>query len=86
MCTWTAIETINHFVNLGSPVYACLLDYRKAFDYCNHVIMFQNLINRNMNKVFVRLIIVMYLNQTCYIKWQHICSDPFSVTNGTRGT
>ena len=83
MCTWTAIETINHFVKKGSPVYACLLDYRKAFDYCNHVIMFKNLLNRNINRVFIRLIIVMYL-QTCYIKWQHICSDPFSVTNGTR--
>ena len=43
MCTWTAIKTINYFVNRGSPVYVCLLDYRKAFDYCNHVIMFRNL-------------------------------------------
>ena len=70
MCTWTAIETINYFVTRGSPVYACLLDYRKAFDYCNHVIMFRNLLSRNINKLFIRLIMVMYLNQTCYIKWQ----------------
>ena len=84
MCTWTAIETINYFVNRGSPVYACLLDYRKAFDYCNHVIMFKNLLSRNMNKVFIRLLIVMYLNQTCYINWQQTHSSLFSVTNGTR--
>ena len=84
MCTWTAIETINYFVNRGSPVYACLLDYRKAFDYCNHVIMFKNLLSRNMSKVFIRLLIVMYLNQTCYINWQEFHSSLFSVTNGTR--
>ena len=84
MCTWTAIETINYFVNRGSPVYACLLDYRKAFDYCNHVIMFKNLLSRNINKIFIRLLIVMYLNQTCYINWQQEYSSSFSVTNGTR--
>ena len=27
---------------------------------------------------------VMYLNQTCYIKWQQTYSDSFAVTNGTR--
>ena len=32
MCTWTAIETINYFVNRGSPVCVYLLDYSKAFD------------------------------------------------------
>ena len=54
MCTWTVIETVNHFTKKGSTVYACLLDYRKAFDFCNHVIMFKNLINRKVNMVFIR--------------------------------
>ena len=39
MCTWTVIETVNHFINKGSPVDACLWDYRKAFHFCNHVII-----------------------------------------------
>ena len=84
MCTWTVIETINYFVNRGSTVYACLLDYRKAFDFCNHVIMFRNLLERKVNKVFLRLMIVMYLHQSCFIKWQDTRSFSFSVTNGTR--
>ena len=83
MCTWTAIETVSYFVNRGSTVYACLLDYRKAFDYCNHVIMFQNLLDRNINKVFLRLMIFMYLHQSCFIKWHQTRSYSFSVTNGT---
>ena len=81
---WTATETINYFVNRGSPVYACLLDYRKAFDFCNHVIMFKNLIDRGINKVFIRLMIVMYLHQSCFINWQQTRSYSFTVTNGTR--
>ena len=84
MCTWAVIETVNHFVNKGSTIYACLLDYRKAFDFCNHVIMFQNLLDRKVNKVFIRLMIVMYLHQSCFIKWQQTRSYSFSVTNGTR--
>ena len=84
MCTWTVIETVNFFAKKGSPVYACLLDYRKAFDFCNHVIMFRNLLNRNINKVYIRLMIIMYLQQSCYIKWQQSRSYSFSVTNGTR--
>ena len=37
-----------------------------------------------MNKVFIRLMIVMYLNQSCFINWQQTHSYSFSVTNGTR--
>ena len=84
MCTWTALEVINFFVNRGSPVYACLLDYRKAFDLVNHVIMFENLIGRKISLIFIRVMIFMYINQACYIKWQQTKSSSFSVTNGTR--
>ena len=47
--------TIIYFVNKGSPVYACPLDYKKAFDNCNYVILFRNLI---FNKLFIRHITV----------------------------
>ena len=69
MCTWTALEVVNYFVNRGSPVYACLLDYRKAFDLVNHVIMFRNLIDRKISLIFIRCMIFMYINQACYIMW-----------------
>ena len=84
MCTWTAMEVVNFFVNRGSPVYACLLDYRKAFDLVNHVIMFQNLIDRKVSLIFIRCMIFMYINQSCYIRWQQTRSYSFGVTNGTR--
>ena len=84
MCTWTAIEVINFFVNRGSTIYACLLDYRKAFDLVNHKIMFKNLIARKVSPIFLRAMIFMYLHQSCYIRWQQTRSYSFKVTNGTR--
>ena len=84
MCTWTVMEVVNWFLNNGSSVYACFLDYRKAFDLVNHVKMFKNVIDRKLNCVFIRLMIVMYISQTCYIKWGNSRSYSFSVTNGTR--
>ena len=84
MCTWAVIEVINYFNSRGTPVYACLLDYRKAFDLVNHVKMFQNLIDRQVNPVVMRLMISMYLIQRCYVRWGQARSYSFEVTNGTR--
>ena len=84
MCSWTVIEVVNYFSRKGSPVFAALLDYRKAFDYVNHVKMFQNLIKRKVNIIFIRLMVFIYLYQRCYIKWQASRSYSFGVTNGTR--
>ena len=65
MCSWTVVEVVNYYSRKGSPVYAALLDYRKAFDYVNHVKMFQNLIGRKINRFFIRLMIFVYLYQRC---------------------
>ena len=69
MCTWAVIETVDFFKRSGSPVYACLLDYRKAFDLVKH-------------QKIVRLIIIIYLYQKYYVKWDHKRSYSFSVTKG----
>ena len=50
----------------------------------NHVRMFRNIIDRNINKLFIRLMVFMYLHQKCYIQWATSRSYSFSVTNGTR--
>ena len=84
MCSWTVIEVINWFTKRGASIYACLLDYRKAFDMVNHVKMFTNLINRSVALVIIRLMIVMYLAQRCYIRWESAQSYSFAVTNGVR--
>ena len=84
MCSWTAVEVINYFSRKGSPVFAALLDYRKAFDYVSHVKMFKNLFDRGISVIYLRLLMYIYLFQRCYVRWQDSRSYSFGVTNGTR--
>ena len=76
--SWTVIELVNAFSRSGSP----LLDYRKAFDYVNHVKIFTILRKRKVNLIFLRLMIIIYIKQRCNVKWNK--SYSFQVTNGTR--
>ena len=84
MLSWTVLELVNMFAREGSPVYACLLDYRKAFDFVNHRRMFSNLMKRRVSLIFLRLLMIIYINQRCYVKWIQTRSYSFGVTNGTR--
>ena len=84
MLSWTVIELVNTFARSGSPVYACLLDYRKAFDFVNHRRMFKNLMMRKVSLIFLRLLMMIYIYQKCYVKWIQTRSYSFNVTNGTR--
>ena len=78
------MKTVNNFKNNGSEIFACLLDYQKTFNLVNHGKLFRILIKRRMKLIFVRILIFIYLNQKCYIKWNGVRSYSFSVTNGTR--
>ena len=84
MCSWTVIEIVNYFKNQGSEVFACLLDYRKAFDLVNHQKLFKILIKRKVRMIFIRIMIFIYIEQKCYVKWNGTRSYSFGVTNGTR--
>ena len=80
MCSWTVVELVNLFKNSGSSVYACLLDYRKAFDLVNHEKLFKILIKRNIGLVFIRLLMFIYIHQKCYIKWNSTRSFSWNKT------
>ena len=63
MCSWTLQETINYYINNGSPVYVCLLDHRKAFDHIKLDLLFEKLKLR-LPGIFVRFILYTYLVQS----------------------
>ena len=46
--------------------------------------LFRKLKARKFPSVFLRLIIFIYLNQSCFIRWNSVESDSFSVKNGVR--
>ena len=83
-CTWAVQETISNYLRKGSEVYCCLLDFSKAFDKVNFKQLFEKLIERELPPIILRLILGIYLNQSCFIRWNSVESSSFRVKNGVR--
>ena len=84
MCTTMLNEVCRMFVSKRSNVYTLLLDASKAFDRVHYIKLFELLINRGMNAMFIRFMLKLYTNQTLRINWQNTLSAEFHVTNGVR--
>ena len=83
LCTWTVVETVNYYKRGGSEVFSCLLDCQKAFDTVEHLKIFQKLRQR-IPIIFVRIMLVIYIGQRCFVRWNQAESEIFSVQNGVR--
>ena len=83
LCTWSVLETINYYKRGGSEVFACLLDCQKAFDTVEHIKIFKKLRDR-IPIIFVRIMLVIYIGQRCFVRWNGASSAEFSVKNGVR--
>ena len=84
MCTWAATSVIEHYNRQGSVVYGCAMDLSKAFDLVEWVELFTTLVKKNMSPIFLRLLLFIYKNQFCDVKWSSSYSHRFSVSNGVR--
>ena len=83
LCTWSVLETINYYKRGGSVVFGCLLDCQKAFDTVDHVKLFKK-IRERIPLIFVRILLVIYIDQRCYVRWNGAKSEEFNVMNGVR--
>ena len=84
MCTWMVLETISYFMRNGSEVFTCCMDMTKAFDLVRHSLLFKKLLHAGLPVIFVRLLLVIYLNQFANVKWNSSYSNIFSLSNGVR--
>ena len=84
MCTWLAVETIDHFVRNGSEVFVGVMDMSKAFDNVKQSVLFWKLIERGLPTIFLRLILVMYTRQSANVLWNGETSEDFSIGNGVK--
>ena len=60
------------------------MDMSKAFDMVEWGELFNTLIKRKVDAIFLRLILFIYTNQQCYVKWCGTYSKNFNVQNGVR--
>ena len=84
MCSWAALAVIDHFNRKGRAVYGFAMDLSKAFDMVDWKELFLTLKLRNVNPIFLRVLIFIYRYQQCSVKWGSSYSQYFSVRNGVR--
>ena len=60
------------------------MDLSKAFDLVEWVDLFDTLISRGVEPVFLRIMLYIYKNQSCDVLWNGSYSVRFTVSNGVR--
>jgi len=84
ICTSLFKQTVDYYRSRGSHVFACFIDFSKAFDNVNYWRLFNNLLDDNVNYTIVRILAYWYSNQECFVRWRNSISVGFRLSNGTR--
>ena len=84
MCSWSVAAVIEHFNNKGTNVFSASMDMSKAFDMVEWRELFTVLMDRKVDSLFLRLLLFIYTNQQCNVKWCGRYSNSFTVQNGVR--
>ena len=74
----------NYYLDYGANIYACFVDFSKAFDRVDHTRLFNKLIDRNIPIFIVRILSYWYSFQTLAMTWGMCSSDVYHATNGVR--
>ena len=61
-----------------------MMDMTKAFDLVRHSLMFRKLLDGGLPTIFIRLLIMIYVNQFANVRWDGSFSTIFSLANGVR--
>ena len=67
-------QTVNHYRQNGSHVFACFIDFNKAFDNVDFWLLFCKLIDNNNGSaccVATRLLAYWYGCQQLFVSWQN---------------
>ena len=87
VCTHILKKIVNYYRQNGSHVFACFIDFNKAFDNVDFWLLFCKLIdNKPSNRccVATRLLAYWYSSQQMFVRWQNTSSECFKIFNGVR--
>ena len=84
MCSWSVTAVIDHFNQKGTQVFSASMDMSKAFDMVDWRVLFSTLLECKVDVLFLQLILFIYTNQHCNVKWCGNSSETFCVQNGVR--
>ena len=77
-------ETVEYFTNNDSRVYCSFLDASKAFDRVIHSGLFIKLMNKNVPKLFLDIVLTWHNGLYCRVRWDGHFSEWFHVSAGVR--
>ena len=70
LCIAMMVETRQYYLEKGvNSVSLLLLDALKAFDKVSFDMLFELLLKRDVCPRIIKLLLYMYVNQKCYVKW-----------------
>jgi len=78
-------KTVSHCRQNGSHVFACFIDFNKAFDNVDFWLLFCKLIDNNPNNAcYVASCLLTYWYSSQQVRWHNISSNFFEIFNGVR--
>ena len=77
-------RTVEYYNNNGSRVYCSFLDASKAFDRLVHSGLFSKLIDRNIPRVFLDILMTWHDGLFCQVRWNGVFSEWFNISAGVR--
>ena len=84
LCTKLLKNTVKCYTDNGSHVFACFIDFSKAFDKVNYWKLFTKLLDDNIAIDLVALLAYWYSHQQMCVRWKTMLSEPLLLGNGTR--
>lgn len=83
-CIYILKELLNYYTSVGSPVYLCFVDVRKAFDRVNYLKLFMKLHKRGTPLYLIGILHCWFSTQQFCAKWGNVLSHSFGSSNGLR--
>ena len=83
-CIFSLKEVINYYFDHNTTVFACFVDFSKAFDRVEHCRLFQKLIRRGIPLFIIRILSYWYSFQCLAVRWGNCISISYTVSNGVR--
>ena len=81
---YTLKTVSNFYIENGSTMNVCTMDINKAFDKVNHHSLLIKLMNHNLPKFVISIILYWYENSFSIIKWNNCLSEKVKLTHGVR--
>ena len=83
-CIYIFKEIVNYYHYLNTPIFACFIDIKSAFDRVNYSKLFELLLEKGVPVYIVKILFYWYSNQSIFVRWGTKLSEPFKMMNGIR--